>query len=132
MLSSQHSHTRQAKNWRCDLKKKSEKGTQRNVKNTQTPHYFSDPPSKALMCDNCSSQHPKKQCPAAIGKQCRKCNKLNHFAKCHRSSKRKIEAIDSIPKSDFMLVRAKVHQLKFNKSSSTKLSQPNTSKSWLH
>ena len=91
----------------CDLKKKSGKGTQRNVTNTKRPHDSSDPPSKAV-CNYCGSQNPKKQYPA-FGKQCRKCNKLNHFAKCCRSSKRKIEAVDSSPKSDLMFVGALEH-----------------------
>ena len=75
--------------------------------NTQRPHDSSDPPSKAV-CNNCGSQNPKKQYPA-FGKQCRKCNKLNHFAKCCRSSKHKIEAVDSSPKPDLMFVGAIEH-----------------------
>ena len=84
----------------CDLKKKSGRGTQ-SATSTYKSRDSSDPPSKTV-CNNCGSQHPKKQCPA-FGKQCRKCNKLNHFAKCCRSTKRKIEAVGSSPKSDLFV-----------------------------
>ena len=85
----------------CDLKKKSGRGTQRSATSTYKSRDSSDPSSKTV-CSNCGSQHPKKQCPA-FGKQCRKCNKLNHFAKCCRSSKHKIEAVDNSPKSDLFV-----------------------------
>ena len=82
---------------------------QRNPTNTQRTR-DADPPSKS-MCKNCGFQHLKKQCPA-FGKQCRKCNKLNHFAKCCRGAKRKVEAVEqseSSPKSDLMFVGAIDH-----------------------
>ena len=85
---------------------------QRNPTNTQRTR-DADPPSKSL-CKNCGLQHLKKQCPA-FGKQCRKCNKLNHFAKCCRGAKRKVEAVEqseSSPKSDLMFVGAIDHNKK--------------------
>ena len=45
------------------------------------------------LCNNCGSQHPRKQCPA-YGKRCRQCGKLNHFAKHCRSPRRKVEAVE--------------------------------------
>ena len=94
----------------CDLKKKSVRPTQRNSTSTQRARDSTDTPNK-IQCNNCGLQHPKKQCPA-FGKQCRKCNKLNHFAKCCRSTKRKVEAVEQSegsPKSDLMFVGAIDH-----------------------
>ena len=97
----------------CDLKKKGGRTMQRNSTNAQRARDSTDPPSKST-CKNCGFQHPKKQCPA-FGKQCRNCNKLNHFAKCCRSAKRKVDAVEqsqSNPKSDLMFVGAIEHNTK--------------------
>ena len=97
----------------CDLKKKSARTMQRNPTNTHTARDAIDPPNKSP-CKNCGLQHPKRQCPA-FGKQCRNCKKLNHFAKCCRSAKRKVESVEqseNSPKSDLMFVGAINHSNK--------------------
>jgi hypothetical protein len=43
-------------------------------------------------CGNCGTSHPPRSCPA-FGKQCRGCNKYNHFEKCCRS-KRQINQLE--------------------------------------
>ena len=52
----------------------------REPRQRQTPH--------ASQCRNCGKEwpHENNPCPAP-GKECRKCGKLNHFAKLCRSSK---------------------------------------------
>ncbi len=98
----------------CDLKRKGGRNMQRNPTSTQRAR-DDDPPNKTP-CKNCGLQHPKKQCPA-FGKQCRSCNKLNHFAKYCRSAKRKVETVeqsesDTSPKSDLMFIGAIDHSNK--------------------
>lgn len=42
-------------------------------------------------CKRCGTEHASRQCPA-FGKQCKNCNKLNHFAKMCRS--KSVHAVD--------------------------------------
>ena len=49
-------------------------------------------------CGSCGLRHPRKQCPA-YGKQCRKCNKFNHFSK-YCGSSRTTDAIEQNEDSD--------------------------------
>ena len=100
----------------CDLKKKNGR-SQKNLTNPQKARDSADQPMRHS-CNNCGSQHPKKQCPA-FGKQCRKCNKLNHFAKCCRSTRRKVESVaqsesnsQNNSQSDLMFVGAIDHNSK--------------------
>ena len=98
----------------CDLKRKGGRNMQRNPTSTQRAQ-DADPPNKTP-CKNCGLQHPKKQRPA-FGKQCRSCNKLNHFAKYCRSAKRKVETVEQSesnisPKSDLMFIGAIDHSNK--------------------
>lgn len=46
-------------------------------------------------CTRCGTQHPPRQCPA-YGKQCNKCNKDNHYARCCKNpaQKGKVDAVD--------------------------------------
>ena len=86
---------------------------QRNPTNTQRARDAIDSTSKSP-CKNCGLQHPKRQCPA-FGKQCRNCKKLNYFAKCCRSAKRKVESVEQSedsPKSNLMFVGAINHSNK--------------------
>ena len=56
----------------CGLKKKNGRPHRNSTTNTHKAQDDADPHSKNL-CNNCGSQHPKKQCPP-FGKQCHKCN----------------------------------------------------------
>ena len=67
-----------------DLKK------QRHKKSGHTKSYDDKHDHKDLRpqytCNNCGKQHAKRQCPA-YDQKCRKCGKLNHFAKYCRSKR---------------------------------------------
>jgi len=49
--------------------------------NTQTSNHH-----HVVNCNNCSSSHKRKQCPA-YGKQCHYCKKQNHFSKVCKTRK---------------------------------------------
>ena len=77
----------------CDLKKQTRKPRTSPTNKQEDPRGGTPQPSSMKHpCNNCGSQHPRKQCPA-YGKRCRQCGKPNHFAKCCRSPKRKVEAV---------------------------------------
>ena len=79
-----------------DLKK------QRHKKSGHTKSFDDKRDTKDLQpqytCNNCEKQHAKRQCPA-YGQKCRKCGKLNHFAKYCRS-KRTVQYVGSNEKDD--------------------------------
>ena len=79
-----------------DLKK------QRHKKSGHTKSFDDKRDTKDLQpqytCNNCGKQHAKRQCPA-YGQKCRKCGKLNHFAKYCRS-KRTVQYVGSNEKDD--------------------------------
>ena len=96
----------------CNLKKnpgKSPRGLTHAQKDTRKSSGEFTPPNMRHSCNNCGLVHPKKQCPA-YGKQCGKCNKLNHFAKYYKSTRHKIEAVEQhkeTSNSDSLFVGAK-------------------------
>ena len=53
---------------------------------------FSRSQSAARPCRNCGNPHAPRSCPA-FGKQCRKCGKLNHFARYCLSSRRSVNEL---------------------------------------
>lgn len=43
-----------------------------------------------VKCKSCGSEHEYQKCPA-FGQKCRKCHKMNHFAKmCHSEQIRRV------------------------------------------
>lgn len=52
-------------------------------------------PSSATpkQCGNCGKSHARNMCPA-FGKQCRACNKMNHFESCCRSKPSQVHVLD--------------------------------------
>lgn len=67
--------------------------TTANIKQEQANKIFNQhsnrQTNKNTTCGLCGGQYPHKGICPARGKECHKCNKLNHFAKCCRSSNNK-------------------------------------------
>ena len=54
-------------------------------------------------CSYCGKQHRKGDCPA-YGKQCTKCQKMNHFSTVYRSVHKKLQAVDKMEQDTVMEV----------------------------
>ena len=57
-----------------------------HVRRLQSYERASTRSSSKLTCGNCGLQHQQSRasCCPAFGKECRKCDKANHFARCCR------------------------------------------------